>query len=367
MKIFIIGPEGSGKTVLLAMLGRYVATERKDLVLEPVDRVASQYVITALETLEKGDWPPSTRQAELSMLQWRFGSRGAQLHEIVIFDAAGQDLRQILLAEKQESLTEKQRAIRTQIDAADVLVYLLDLNGFLGTKDISTLDENAWLFRTFLTRPEWRGKRRMVVLSKADIYADMLATPTSQETEDAKVRELVKHRLPKNYTLDHLVDAESAVSYFAIASVATKTVIGATGNPDRRPKNPLESVGLGKLVDTLDKHAAGIKEPEEGNWLREIVKHLRWIMPVLIACWILFHSVLCKPCGGRGSVSEQMQTQVSCSDCGGKGTVPTLYSIGDWGRKQCSPCNGTGNRTYPGSHAVQCRACKGSGKVAWWK
>lgn len=353
MKIFIIGPEGSGKTVLLAMLGRYVATERKDLVLEPVDRVASQYVITALAVLEKGDWPSSTRQAELPTLRWRFGSRGSELHEIVIFDAAGQDLRQILLAEKQESLTEDQRAIKTQIDAADVLVYLLDLNGFLGSTDLSIRDENAWLFRTFLTRPEWYGKRRLVVLSKADIYADMLATQTGQDTEDAKVRELVKHQLPKNYTLDHLVDAESKVSYFAIASVATKTVIGPTGNPVWLPKNPLESVGINKLLEGLIKHAGRLPPEDPPKWPWKIEKILAWGMSGLFLLWLLIHSAPCKSCVGRGRVQQV------CSQCGGKGTVPGLV----YGRNKCIDCDGSG--IAKGS--VQCDACKGTGKVAWWK
>lgn len=370
MKIFIIGPEGSGKTVLLAMLSRYVAMERKDLVLEPVDRTASQYVVSALADLEKGDWPPSTRQAELRMLQWRFGSRGAPLHEIVMFDAAGQDLRQILLQNDRAILTDDQRATRTQIDTADFLVYLFDLNGFLETNDLRIRDENAWLFKTFLTRPEWQGKRRVVVLSKADIHVDMLAPLPNQVNEDAKVRELVKRHLPKTYTLDHLVDAEIAVNYFAVASVATKTVIDLEDKPVRVPKNPLEPVGIDKLVNAFVREAERIRRKTAGIVLGRRV----WIACIVfaimsicgIAVWGLCHSVPCKLCAGSGNVSKPSQKQTPCPKCEGKGSIPGSV-FGSWWTDPCSNCKGTRYITVETTRAVTCGACKGSGKMLWWK
>ena len=337
------------------MLGRYVATERKDLVFEPVNRVAWQYVNAVLENLERGDWPASTRQAELTTLPWRFGSRGAPLHEIVIFDAAGQDLRQILIADKQDSLTAEQRSIRIQIDAADVLVYLLDLNGFLGSNDLSLRDENAWLFKTFLTKPEWRAKRRLVVLSKAEIYAAMLASPTGQEAEEAKVRELVKQHLPTNYTLDHIVDSESTVSYSAITSVVTKTAIDHDGKPVRLPAHPLKSIGLYGFVDTLNNYAAWLIAEERRRWLNRIAKHVAWAMPVLIAFWFfflfLFHLAPCFACAGRGTIA--------CQVCGGSGNRPAM-GLSAWWRSTipCSVCQSKGS--------IPCPQCHGKGKFELW-
>ena len=244
MKIFIIGPEGSGKTVMLAMLSRYVTTERKDLVFEPMDYETSHYVVAAQAELAKGEWPPSTLQGELKTLQWRFGPRGAQLHEIVMFDAAGQDLRQILLQDDKADLTNiQQRVLRSQVDAAHVLVYLLDLNGFLASRDPVVINENAWLFKAFLTRQNWRGKRRLVVLSKADTFRDMLVS--------MDVRDVVKCNLPGGY--DHLVNTEPRINYFAVTSVMTRTVIGSDGNPVRVPDDGLKQSGLPGLVDELRK------------------------------------------------------------------------------------------------------------------
>jgi GTPase SAR1 family protein len=355
MKIFIIGPEGAGKTVLLAMLSRYIATERKDLVLEPVDRIAAQYVITALEILEKGDWPPSTRQAELPTLRWRFGLRSEPLHEIVVFDAAGQDLRQILVQDDPTKLGEKQRFIRAQIDAADVLVYLIDLNGFLGTKDLKIRDENAWLFKTFLKRPEWCGKRRLVVLSKADIYADMLESLTSQGSKDASVRELVKRHLPKDYTLDHLVDEEGAVNYFAVASVATCTVIDSAGKPVRLPKVPLEPVGIGEFVDAVVEESSVIRRKKSSAVLNRRAKMTCIALAIVGLCWGLFHPVPCRFCQATGGIIE---TRI-CSACKGEGTVPGMI----WGRNSCDACKQSGRVRIP----VTCTACNGSLKTSWYK
>ena len=251
MRTSIIGPEGSGKTVLIAMLSRYVATARTELVLEPLDYLSSQYVVDALNSLEKGDWPPSTREGVPKVVKWRFGHRAKAAHEIELMDSAGQDLRRILLEDMVDSLTADQKETRKALDGSKVLIYVIDLGGFLGTRELGVLNENAWLLKTFLTRREWRSKQRMVVLSKAELYEDMLATPSDTKDEASRIRELVKRHLPKNYTLDHLVDEATDVGYHAVTSVATKTTVDSEGSPIWTPRIPLESFGMGRLVDAL--------------------------------------------------------------------------------------------------------------------
>ena len=358
MKIFILGTEGAGKTVLLAMLSRHVAEKRKDLVLTPADDAAEQYLINTLVALDKEDWPQGTTPAKVETLTWNFGSRGKPLHEIVLFDAAGQDLQKILKLNNPNGLTKELQSIRTQIDAANILVYLLDLNGFLKSKDLSVIAENAWLFKTFLTRPEWRGKRRLVVLSKADIYTHMLAALPNQDSEDAKVRELVKQHLPKNYTLGHLVDAESTVNYFAITSVVTTTRIDPAGNPERRPKKPLRSVGMDNLADAFLEEASSItrrkEEDKRKNEAEDFWRRVRggcgfflvaFILSMLL--WGLFHPVICTQCGGAGGGT--------CIECRGTGTIEDAFL---WIDEKCNVCKGTGG---------PCNKCKQSGKVPWWK
>ncbi len=250
MRIFIIGPEGSGKTVFLTMLSLHVAGERNDLLLEPLDYASSQYVSTAQAALEKGEWPPSTRQGELKLLKWRFGQLGKPLHEMEMFDSAGQDLRAILLKDTHELLTEEQRTIRCCIDESDFLIFLLDLECFIGSKDINALNESAWLFKAFLTQPTWRKKKRIVILSKADLYSEML------EKEDGNLKELIKRQLPTSYSMGHLVDAEKTVNYLAVTSITTVTVVGEDGNPTRVPLKPLRTGDMQPIIHALLEHMA---------------------------------------------------------------------------------------------------------------
>lgn len=371
MTIFVIGPEGSGKTVLLAMLSRYVAAERKDLVLEPVDRSAGQYVVAALAALEAGDWPPSTRQGKLQPFHWRFGSRDAPLHEIVLFDAAGQDLRQTLLESNPTILTDSQRTIRAACDKADVLVYLLDLDGFLRTKDHNLRDEHAWMFKTFLTSPEWRKKLRMVALAKADLYKDMLASASDGSSENSRVRELVKGQLPKDYTLDHIVDAEMKVSFLAVASVTTKTTLGTDGSPIRVPVTPLTSVGLDNLT------AALLSAAKKAAFMRLVKATLLVVVAVMCVYGIGVLKVPCRNCQSSGVVG--------CQKCVGKGAIE--FSVSEdceacdgtgkrFGVLKCNPCDGRGKiqRTNlvpcgkcKSSGREQCPICHGEKKHVWWK
>ena len=281
MKVFIIGPEGSGKTVFLAMLSRYVATQRADVVLEPVDYIAASYVISALSVLEKGDdWPRSTVQGDLPILNWRFGKIGSKLDEIVTYDAAGQDLREILLSEKLDKLTPMLRHIRAQIDAADVLIYMLDLGNFLNSKDIVLRNENGWLFRTFLTTPAWHKKKRLVILSKADIYADMLEAQTALESSDVQIRKLVKRHLPKEFSNSHLLDVDPSIRYMAVTSVVTQTRIDPDGNPQRLPQSPLSSAGLNDFVEALICYAhSGNKLHKVGRFIPILRAFLYYPVP----------------------------------------------------------------------------------------
>jgi len=252
MKIFILGTAGAGKTVLLAMLSRHVATKGTDLILEPMDNSSRLYIDNALSVLDSGEWPGSTLEGKPKISRWRFGGRKTSRHEIELVDAAGQDLRKIFLEEEVEKLTKDQQEIRACIDGADILIYMLDLDGFLRSKDYASSNENAWIYTKFLTNPKWKTKRRLVVLSKADLYfAEMVH---GRKVAPRDVKKLIKRYLPKNHSMGHLVDEEKDVSYKAIISVKVTTVIDKKdGAPHRVPKVPLEAVGMDDLLLELKK------------------------------------------------------------------------------------------------------------------
>jgi len=245
MRIFIIGPEGAGKTVFLAMLSHYVATQRKDLILEPIDYASAEYVTRAQQALHLGEWPPSTRQGELRLLRWNFGTSAASLSEMQMLDSAGQDLRQILLEDETFRLTPGQQTIRQMMDQSDFFIYLLDLGSLLATQDMLALTENAWLFKTFLTRPEWQQKKRVTVVSKADIYREALAA------QQGDVKSLIKQCIPPHLSLSHLIDEAKHLDYLPLTCVVTTTELDMDGNPIRRPVVPLVSEGFDRILAVI--------------------------------------------------------------------------------------------------------------------
>ena len=286
MKIFVIGSEGSGKTVLLTMLSRFVANHRMDVVLEPEDFITAQYVTQAQAKLEIGEWPESTLQGKVERLRWKFGRVNKPLHSIEMFDSAGQDLRSILLEEDLSKLSQEHGLMRSEIDWADVLVFLFDPGIFFESRDLELLNENAWLFKTFLTRSAWQQKQRLVVVSKADIYEENLNAAGS-------VREMIKQSLPKNYSLVHLLDQPNGngVHYLSIACVRSKTVTDEDGNPRRAPGDNLESSGLDKLIDSLS--SLPHRGPKTTNGGGSFLGCLKIFMAaIVIGCIILLIIIL---------------------------------------------------------------------------
>ncbi len=214
-----------------------------------MDYGASQYVVHALAKLEEGEWPISTFEEEFQLLRWRFGPKDQTLHELEMIDAAGQDLRSILLdegddvpnGEEVEGESEHREALRRHIAGAEVLVYLFDPGSLYASGDLAQQNENVWLLKTFLTCPEWKRKRRIVVLSKADVYGENL------EKAGGDLRAFVAQSLPRNWSMEHLIEEED-VEFVAVASVHTETIVDEQGTPRRVPRQPLTSSGMHELL-----------------------------------------------------------------------------------------------------------------------
>jgi len=265
VKIFVIGAEGVGKTVFIAMLSRYLVEHHgDDLMLEPATFETSQYIADIQSTLEQGDWPPSTRMGHSVVLKWKLIVDGTCDHTLLMYDAAGQDLRTIMLSEAIEDLSEEERtastaesvggdhatALRQQINESDVLVYLLDLEAFVGTSDSRVRNEHCWLLKAFLTHPLWRDKQRLVLMTKMDKYEALLARTGND------VRRCIQEHLPKLYAVRHCLNPQNGVTFAAVSSVATHTIIGADDAPLRLPSRPFRAGDLSASVEFLKRITA---------------------------------------------------------------------------------------------------------------
>ncbi len=255
MKTVILGAENAGKTTFLTMFCHYVNTRRRDLILEPMDPFSAQYVAGILHDLECEGKLNSTRQGDVQILNWRFGRKMGNLAEIHMLDSAGQDLRAILLGNCTQGV-QTTFAIRKHIDNADVLVFLLDLGSLLASQDTPTLTENAWLMKTFLTEPCWRAKKRVMILSKADLYQALL------EEKNGDVKETIKQAMPSILHLSHVFDAETNVCYLPVTSFVTNLTLTSDGIPQHKPALPLASQGFDPLLETLLEMAAKLESNE---------------------------------------------------------------------------------------------------------
>lgn len=245
MKIFILGPQAAGKTVFLSMFNRFIATQRRDLVLEALDFATTQYVTRGLAALEQGEWPLGNVRHTSEHLKWRFGKKSNPSHHIEMIDCAGQDLEAILMNDDPSQLRSELAHIRSQIDDSDLIIFLLDLEGFIGTKNLDVQGENYWYLKTFLSRNAWRNKARLLVVSKADIYS-----PTLNKWK-GDIKALISDGLTKDHPLGHLVDANTSVQYFAVSSVKTISKIGRDERPERVPLLPLLPGDMNPIVDEI--------------------------------------------------------------------------------------------------------------------
>jgi hypothetical protein len=248
MKIFIIGPEGSGKTVFMAMFSHFVATQRNDLELTPDDASSAKYVNATLGTLKRQEWPQSGRQGDFKVLCWNFGRKDGVKHRVELLDYAGQHIRDLLANDAQDKISQQ---LRQAIDNSDILIYMLNFGGFVDHDDFQQSGEDAWLLQQFLVDKKWRRKKRLMVISKADRFNAMAG---SNKDDLAKIIENV---LPEGIAIGGLRSFRKVPHYW-ITGVLTEATIEDDQRVVPIPVLPLQSDGfeefVSKLIAILDRH-----------------------------------------------------------------------------------------------------------------
>jgi hypothetical protein len=186
--------------------------------------------------------------------------------------------------------------LRQQMNSANVLVYLLDLEAFLGTSDSRVQNEHCWLLKTFLTNPAWENKHRLVLLTKKDKYEGLIAGAEND------VRKCIQEHLPKLYSIGKCLGPNPRVEYAAVSSVATRTCIGADEVPLRVPIRPFRAGDMSAVVgflrrlsldarseETLTTSTTTAKPPDAAGCMVLLLLPLMtimfwwlWIRPVLL-------------------------------------------------------------------------------------
>jgi GTPase SAR1 family protein len=147
--IAIIGLSGAGKTVLAAVLAKFLSSPDNvtGVTLDPVDLKTQAFVDRVWGKLSAGQWPESTALGAPNDLQWRLRSRDGVESEFRIFDVAGQEWFQLFGQEGIKQLEQQSEQVRQAVEYcgnASIVLLVVNLADFIAERDEKRLLENQW-------------------------------------------------------------------------------------------------------------------------------------------------------------------------------------------------------------------------------
>lgn len=314
--IAIIGLEGSGKTVLTVTLAKRLSTiDARGVFLNPQGVKTLKYVENVWQTLQSGEWPPSTPPGELFELRWKLQLVGESECDVRLIDAAGQDLR-LLFGDEQidavDSLPAHLQALADYCRSADIVLFLVNLKDYVGQGNPEQRTANEAAIKSAMDYLDGSARRKRVclILTQTDLYEELAR-------ERGGWLELVAHAIP--YIFSAHVQVQH-VAVHPVSSVAdTRVVVDETGTPRRVPVAGFRSEGLDEVIDwlktqvrevkaELEEEAAhaseppgstkGTTPPPDETW--QVV--VGWIIAVVIGIFLLRG---CIPgCGAREDAPE---------------------------------------------------------------
>ena len=246
MKLCIIGPEGSGKTDLATMLNQYIKTHPQNgLSYLDVDIKTKEYFDDVLKRLNDCDWPESTKVGKHIILKWKWQTYKGRNIEVVMPEVAGQDLREEICGD------DNSVKLKERIKEADLIMLLCDVYGYLNVKDEyndKTKLQNAWIVEKVLQEANERQKVILIV-TKADFFEYDL--PEDKWDDRQTIESLLTNYIDK-FTYHGHKNLLQNRKLLAVSSVSTSDSENLTEeNIVRKPKVPLKSRGMDKLIDEL--------------------------------------------------------------------------------------------------------------------
>lgn len=184
-KVAIVGVEGSGKTVMLAVLGAlYSLPDDNGYFLEPQDSETLAYVRRVCGRLNGGQWPSATETDCAFGLKWNLRKRSAKsrkskvVGEVSCLDFAGEVYRAAFSGRPARDLTAQVSELKSYLLGADTIILLLNLRDSVtrGIGDQRAVDAefSALKMLKSVLEPEdaaQRLPRVLLALSQADAYS----------------------------------------------------------------------------------------------------------------------------------------------------------------------------------------------------
>lgn len=263
VKIAIVGMTGSGKTVLVTTLAMKMAQmSLENIFLAPFGsnrRETLLYTQRNWQTLNNGQWPPSTPAGELIELQWELNTKNCQA-SVQFLDFAGQDIRSLFKTDNPDlySYSRDLRKVYRSIVSANVLIILVNMKDLLATTDaVSEIVDLDQILHT-LQRRSNIPRRMAVAFSQYDKYK-----PEVDQKFNGNFEEYVNYYLPflyGQYNRNHNFEL------IPVAAVNETQNVVVDDEVKQFPKPNFSSYNLETLIhwiaDSVEQVAVEIAEEE---------------------------------------------------------------------------------------------------------
>jgi hypothetical protein len=317
--IAIIGTEGSGKTVLTTTLAKRLSTiDSRGVFLNPQDVTTLKYVQSVWDTLQDGDWPPSTTPGKLFELRWKLELVGQNTKaEVRLLDPAGQDLR-LLFAEDRYAdptiLPEALQKLAKYCRSADIVLFLINLGDFIGEGDPKKRNDNQAAIKGAMDHlsADGRPRRFCVVLTQVDRYKDYAAAHGGWLS-------VAQDAIPIVFSA-YVAGGDTVLFPVSAVNMTAVEADDGSGRSQERPAPGFGSDGFDDLVDWMTTQVQEVRRkalpfwlvwlggsaPDfaqriEQDWLSWIEENMRTIKRALwggLAVFLLLLLLLVRSCGG---------------------------------------------------------------------
>ncbi len=289
--ICILGIKGAGKTVFISVLAnRYREIRDGKPYMEFKNYKTNRYVSEVWDRLTKDRrWPDSTLPGSFEELEWTLHAPDGQLYGLRVLDAPGQDVQAIF--SEQKSLSDEQKKLAAHIDAADCVVFLINLSCIVRAESAKERSDYEIPIVLAVKRLLLCGVRVAILFSQHDeLRRDGVVGITIgaadkktliSETVGMSAIEAVKKWLPAAYkVLKAQIDAKNSKVYvnFVAAVADTVSEVDECSISRNFPKENFGSYGLDEALAWMTASITSQKLEMLREWRKKMLgrSFLRW-------------------------------------------------------------------------------------------
>ncbi len=233
-KISILGAQGTGKTVLLTVLGqKYISPSPKGYFLEPMNREASDFIFKNWKLMtDARKWPPPTPPGQLSKLQFNL-HLGSNVCELNMLDYAGEIFRDVFA--RNEVAPPYHQELVNYVLTSDYVLLLINLKDVVNKGAGDLIMENFWLPKAALdfVVKKSPGKKVAIVFTQIDRYREYL-------TECGSWRKVLEKYLPT---------VSAAYPGLQVLGVSAVNQVSLDDEGYTKPSEDFKQEGLEELLD----------------------------------------------------------------------------------------------------------------------